>query len=288
MTAGSVLSNAPVLVLPKGSCDCQIHVYGDGDRYPVRHQNPSYEAPAASFDDASAMHKRVGLDRVVVVQPTLYATDHSLLLDTLRALPSERARAVALVDDGMKDAELEELHLAGVRAARFNFQQRLGLVPSIETFRRSVARIRELGWFIKIFTGPAELAALEEEIDRVDVPVVIDHMGHLKSDKGIDPEGFKRILKILKRDDRWMMLSNGNRASSSGYPWDDVVAVGRAFYEAAPDRCIWGSDWPHIGSLRAGPMPDDADLVALARRYLPDDAALKQVFVSNPARLFGF
>lgn len=288
MTAGSVLSNVPVLALPQGSCDCQIHVYGDSNRYPVRHENPSYAVPAASLDDALAMHRRVGLDRVVIVQPTLYASDHSLLVDTLNALPNDRARGVALVDDSMSDVELEKLHLAGVRAARFNFQKRLGLVPSIETFRRSVARVRELGWFIKIFTGPTELAAIEAEIDLVDIPVAIDHMGHLKNDKGIDPEGLKRILKILKRDDRWMMLSNGNRASSTGYPWDDVVAAGRAFYEAAPDRCIWGSDWPHIGSLRGGPMPDDADLVALMRRYLPDDAALKQVLVLNPARLFGF
>jgi predicted TIM-barrel fold metal-dependent hydrolase len=92
---------------------------------------------------------------------------------------------------------------------------------------------------------------------------------------------------MLERDDRWIMLSNGHRASSRGYPWDGIVPIGRLYYEAAPDRCIWGTDWPHIGS-RSGPMPDDADLLALLRRYLPDPEGLEKVLVRNPERLFGF
>ncbi|MDF2119689.1 amidohydrolase family protein [Roseiarcaceae bacterium H3SJ34-1] len=273
--------------LPAGSCDCQIHVYDDPARYPIRHAKPSYEAPAAPLSAALAMHRRVGLERVVIVQATVYRTDHSLLLASLAKLPAQQARGIAIIDDTVSDADLERLDAGGVRGARFNFQQRLGVVPSIESFRRSVARVKELGWFIKIFAGPGELVELESELDRCDLPVVLDHMGQLNGGSGIDAAGLRRICAMLQRDDRWIMLSNGHRISATGYPWDDAVPVGQAYYRTAPDRCIWGSDWPHIGS-RGGPMPDDADLLKLLLRYLPDAHAVENVLVGNPQRLFGF
>lgn len=287
MATEELLARATASALPSGSCDAQFHVYGDRERYPVRHQNPLYDAPFAPLAEAMKMHARIGMERVVLVQATPYTTDHSLLLDSLKELTSARARGIAIVDDGVSDAELARLDAAGVRAARFNFQKRLGLVPSFDSFHRQVARLRELGWFIKVFAGPAELEEIEGEIARVDLPVVFDHMGHLDFSLGVAQPGMKRLLHILQRDDRWIMLSNGHRGSRTGQPWDDAVPFGRAFFEAASDRCVWGSDWPHIGS-RGGPMPDDADLVGLLKRYLPDGAALKKVLVENPARLFDF
>ena len=280
------LEHRPAPAIPAGGCDCQFHVYGDRGRYPIRHANPLYDAPSAPLAEASDMHARLGLERVVLVQATVYTTDHSLLLDSLRVL-GPQARGVAIIDDSVGEAELVRLHEAGVRAARFNFQKRLGLVPSLESFRRSVARITEHGWFIKIFAGPAELAEIVPEIERCAVPIVLDHMGHLDFSSGLDQPGMIRILRMLERDDRWIMLSNGHRGSRRGYPWDDAVPFGRRFYEAAPDRCIWGSDWPHIGS-RGGSMPDDADLLTLLLCYLPDADAVERVLVRNPARLFGF
>ena len=272
---------------PPGSCDCQFQVYGDRQRYPVRHSSPLYEAPAAPLSAASAMHARLGFSRVVLVQATVYTTDHSLLLDSLRQLGHQKARGVAIIDDTVDDATLAELDQAGVRAARFNFQKRLGLVPSAESFRRSVARLKELGWFLKIFAGPAELPEIAAELARCDLPIVFDHMGHLDFGLGLDQPGMRLLLDMLRREDRWIMLSNGHRSSAAGPPWDDAVPFGRRFYETAPERCIWGSDWPHIGS-RGGPMPDDADLLTLLRRYLPDAQALEEVLVRNAARLFGF
>jgi predicted TIM-barrel fold metal-dependent hydrolase len=286
MTTEKTLAR-PLAVIPPASCDCQFHVYGDRARYPIRHANPLYEAPAAPLSAIADIHTRLGLQRAVVVQATVYTTDHSLLLDTLQELTMAKARGVAIIDDSVSDAELARLDAAGVRAARFNFQKRLGVVPSIDGFRRSVARIRVLGWFIKIFAGPTELPEIAEEIERCDVPVVFDHMGHLDFGHGIDQPGMQRLLKILERDDRWIMLSNGHRSSAQGHPWSDAVAFGRRFYEQAPDRCIWGSDWPHIGS-RGGPMPDDGALLALLLSYLPDADAVRRVLVDNPARLFGF
>jgi len=278
---------AGATAIPSGSCDCQFHVYGDRAAYPIRHRNPLYDAPFAPLSQAAQMHARLGFERLVLVQATVYTTDHSLLLDCLRQLTPRNARGVAIIDDSVSDQDLARLDQAGVRAARFNFQKRLGLVPSVEEFRRSVARLRAFGWFIKIFAGPGEMSDIASEIDRCELPVVIDHMGHLDFQQGIDQPGMRRILKILERDDRWIMLSNGHRGSPAGYPWDDAVPFGRRFYEVAPDRCIWGSDWPHIGS-RGGAMPDDADLLALLLSYLPDRDAIERVLVTNPARLFGF
>lgn len=276
------------LRLPRGSCDCQLHVYAqDRAAYPIRHSRPLYEAPAAELSDALQMHERVGLDRLVLVQATVYTTDHILLLDSLAKLTPARARGVAIIDDSVSDAELKRLDAAGVRAARFNFQQRLGLVPRLDVFRRSVRRIQELGWFIKIFGGPSELAEIADEIKRCEVPVVIDHMGHLNQGGVFSAPGLKLLRSILEQKDRWVMLSNGHRLSISGYPWDDAAVIGRLLYETAPERCIWGSDWPHVGSL-GGAMPDDADLVQLLLRYLPDDAAVERVLVTNPTKLFGF
>lgn len=287
MASEQVSEQASMPAIPRGSCDCQFHVYGDRTRYPIRHANPLYETPAAPLAAAAAVHERLGFDRVVLVQATVYTTDHSLLIDSLGALTPARARGVAIIDDDLSDAELRRLDRAGVRAARFNFQKRLGLVPSVETFRRSVDRIKNLGWFIKIFAGPTELIDIYDEIERCDLPVVVDHMGHLNAGHGIDASGLLQVLKMLEREDRWIMLSNGHRLSSQGYPWDDAVQIGRRYYETAPERCIWGSDWPHIGS-RGGAMPDDADLLALLLRYLPGPEAVEKVLVDNPRRLFGF
>ncbi|HEU0070416.1 MAG TPA: amidohydrolase family protein [Alphaproteobacteria bacterium] len=289
MSIEQLVGDSAQAALPRGSWDCQIHVYGDMAKYPVRNDNTTYKTPmAASPADAAEMHDRIGIEGVVIVQPTLYATDHSLLIDTLRARPASRARGVVILDDEIDDAQLERLHAAGVRGARFNFQKRFGLVPEMASFHRAAARIREFGWFIKIHVGPAELAAIESDLRRVPLPVVIDHMAQLKTESGIDRDGFKRAIDIIRQENRWMMLSNGDRNSLSGYPWDDIVAVGRAFYEAAPERCIWGSDWPHLGARRHGPVPEAADLIALLRRYLPDEHALRQVLVDNPNRLLGF
>jgi 2-pyrone-4,6-dicarboxylate lactonase len=273
--------------LPPGSCDSQLHVYGDRSVYPIRHSNPLYDAPLAELSDALSMHKKLGLDRLLLVQATVYTTDHSLLLDSLAKLGPDRARGVAIVDDGVSDTELKRLHAAGVRGIRFNFQQRLGLVPTIDTFRRSVRRIRDLDWFIKIFAGPRELADIADEIRHCEVPVVIDHMGHLNQGDDIDNAGLNLLRTIIEKEDRWVMLSNGHRLSSQGFPWDDAVSVGRLLYETAPERCIWGSDWPHVGS-RGGTMPADPDLLELLLRYLPGAKAVSRVMVENPARLFGF
>ena len=273
--------------LPAGACDCQIHIFGDDATFPPRHKNPLYPTPAATIDDAQAMHGALGIERFCIVQATVYHTDHSLILDVLSRLPRDRVRAVAVIEEDVTDAELQRMHDAGFRGARFNFQKKFGLVPSFSAFHKMVERIHAMGWFAKVFVGPSELPEVAPELAKTPATIVLDHMCRLDFGLGPDQPMLKHLLEALKREQTWVMLSNGHRSSVLGAPWDDAVPFGRALFRAAPDRCIWGTDWPHVmqpvGSI------DDAALVGLLRRYLDhDEDALKKVLVDNPARLFGF
>jgi len=273
--------------LPAGACDCQIHIFGDDARFPPRHRNPLYPTPAATIDDAQAMHAALGVERFCIVQATVYHTDHSLIFDALSRLPRDRVRAVAVIEEDVTDAALQRMHDAGFRGARFNFQKKFGLVPSFEAFHKMVARIHAMGWFAKVFVGPAELPEVAPELVKTPATIVLDHMCRLDFGLGVEQPMLKYLLEVMKREQTWVMLSNGHRSSVQGPPWDDAAPFGSALFRAAPDRCIWGTDWPHVmqpvGSI------DDGALVGLLRRYLDqDEAALKKVLVDNPARLFGF
>ena len=273
--------------LPAGSCDCQIHIFGDDARFPPRHRNPLYPTPAATLEDAQAMHRALGVERFVIVQATVYHTDHELIFDALSRLPKDRVRAVAVIEEEVTDAQLQRMHDAGFRGARFNFQKKFGLVPSFTAFHKMVERISALGWFAKVFVGPSELPEVAPELAKTSATIVLDHMCRLDFGLGVDQPMFKFLLEVLKREQTWVMLSNGHRSSVQGPPWDDAVPFGAGLFQAAPDRCIWGTDWPHV--MQPPGSIDEGGLVDLLRRYLGyDEAALRKVLVDNPARLFGF
>jgi len=275
------------VALPAGSCDCQIHIFGDDARFPPRHRNPLYPTPAATLHDAQAMHGALGVERFCIVQATVYHTDHALIFDALSRLPKDGVRAVAVIEEDVTDAQLQRMHDAGFRGARFNFQKKFGLVPSFSAFHKMVARIQAMGWFAKVFVGPSELPEVAPELAKTSATVVLDHMCRLDFALGAGQPMFKLLLETMKREQTWVMLSNGHRSSVRGPPWDDAVPFGSALYQAAPDRCVWGTDWPHV--MQEPGSVDDAALVGLLRRYLGhDEAALRKVLVDNPARLFGF
>lgn len=270
--------------LPAGACDCHLHVFGDVARYPLRHPKPLYQIePQWTMATLNALHRELGFERYIAVQPTAYVKDHSFLIDQLSREPPGRALGVAIVDDSVSDAQLERLHRAGVRGARFNFQSRFGLVPSFDEFHRTIARIRPLGWFIKIFFLD-ELPAIEAEIRKAAITTIVDHLGP-KQDfaRGVKQADFQRLLELIRGEGWWILLSNGHRRSAQGPPFDDIVAYGQALYEAAPERSLWGTDWPHVTETRA---TDERSTLALLRRYLPDEKAWNNVLAGNPARLF--
>lgn len=278
---------APVEPLPPLSCDGQFHTFGDPSRYPNRNPKGSYTVPLAPWERLLYTHEALGIHRGLIVQPTAYKTDHSCLVDSLAALPRDRYRGVALIDDGVADRQLRDLHDAGVRGVRFVFWQKLGVGPSLETFRRSLARVRAMGWFLKVIATPVELPALFEALAEIDdVPVVLDHMCRLQPLATPDDPAFAVVRDLLRRPNYWIMLSNGHRYSECRHRPEAVVALARRLYALAPDRALWGSDWPHLG--RDSWSPDDAGMIELLYRFLPDAASRHAVLVDNPARLLGF
>ncbi|PAU75253.1 amidohydrolase family protein [Halomonas salipaludis] len=270
---------------PANSCDAQFHVFGDPDVYPPRPDAP-FKMPSATIEAALRMHRALGIERGVIVQATTYGADHSVVLDALKhAGPNYRGCANAVVFKERNDSYLGDLHNAGVRGARFTFRKELGVGLSSDEFRLAVERLRELGWYAKIQPEKDGIKNSVHLYEDLDIPVLIDHFGRANASLGVEDPSVKKTIELLKRGNFWVMLSLGEKISVKGYPWDDVLPIARAYIDAAPDRVIWASDWPH--PLSMSPPPNDAELLELLYRYAPDTAERQKILVDNPAELFG-
>ena len=279
----------PVPGPPAGSCDCQFHIYGDPAGFPPRANAPYPPITSASFAEAQRMHRAIGFARGVIVHSAIYGSDHRLLLHALESLGDrDRYRGIGILDDKVSDTELERLNAAGVRGARFNFIRFFAMEQREAEVRRAMARLREVGWHARLHVNGEDLlqnSALLRSIK--DIPMVIDHFGHVGFEGGMDRPVIRWVLDTLKQENWWVMISNGNRDSKMAAGWDDAVPYGKAFIEAAPDRIVWGSDWPHPQWTKR--MMNDAEEVELLYRYVDNDPALLQkILVDNPARLHGF
>lgn len=274
----------PKLALPPLACDSQFHVFGPSEKYPVR-PGAAYEMPSATVARAMHMHRTLGLQRGVIVQPTTYGADHSATLDGIASAgPNYRGCANAAVFESADDAMLEKLHAGGIRGARFS-RQSLGIALTADAFRRAIDRIRALGWYAKVQPEPTGFAEQAAQYEALDIPVLIDHMGRANPAAGRDDPSLKKVVELLKRGNFWVMLSLGEKISKAGPPWDDVISLMRALIDAAPDRVVWASDWPH--PVSTSQPPNEADLVELLYRAT-DEGERQKILVDNPARLFGF
>lgn len=270
---------------PPLSCDSQFHVLGPPEHYPVR-PGAVYEMPSATMSAALKMHRTLGIERGVIVQPTTYGADHSVTLDGLAAAgPNYRGCANAIVFNEKDEEYLEKLDAAGVGGARFT-RQGLGVALAKADFERAIGRVRELGWYVKVQPEPEGIAASIEPYERLDLPIVIDHLGRPDPSRGAADPSVRKVSELLKRGNFWVMISLAEKTSRTGPPWDDVVPIVRQYIEVAPDRVIWGSDWPHPVSTKQ--PPNDAELLEFLFRCLPDESERRKVLVDNPARLFGF
>ncbi|MES2183737.1 MAG: amidohydrolase family protein [Pseudomonadota bacterium] len=280
---------APVPLPPPLACDSQFHVFGSRERYPVR-PGAAYEMPSATWQVAQALHATLGIQRGVIVQATTYGADHTVVLDALAGLNAGGPRryvacANAAVLTERDDAYLHQLHDAGVRGARFT-RGGLGISFSAAEQARAFARVKELGWYVKVQPEPTGMAGQLATFEALGVPVLLDHMGRADPARGDADPTLVHILELLKRGNFWVMLSLSEKISKTGAPWDDVVPLAQRFIAAAPDRCVWGSDWPHPVSTQA--PPNEGALLELLYRFAPDAPTLQKILVDNPARFFGF
>ena len=244
---------------PKNSCDSQFHVFAAADKYPIR-PGAVYHTPEATITAALKMHKALGIERGVIVQSTAYGTDYRILVDSIAAA-GPNYRGIAVIDDSVTDADLRRMHDGGVRGARFNFLKVLNIVPTPEAFKRSVARCEALGWFIKIHGSAEDLLDIAPMLRTLKINAVIDHLAYPNFDLPVDQPHIRVVQELLKQGNWWLMLSNGDRWSKTGYPWDDAVKYARAFIDTAPDRMIWGSDWPHPLVTEDMEMKNDGDVL---------------------------
>ena len=225
----------------------------------------------------------LGFDRCVIVQPSVYGNDNSCTLDAVEALGLDRARAVVMVDASVTDAQLDNFQRRGARGVRFNAMSK-GRVR-LDQMEEIASRIAPFGWHIQTYVTPALLHELRPTILRLPVPVVIDHMGQIRADTSLDHPDVKLLLDLLASGNTWVKLTP-YRISVAGHPYADTVSLARALLRHAPDRCVWGSDWPHPDLT--GYMPDDGELFDLMCDWASGETELKGVLSSNPEKLYGF
>ena len=272
----------PAFLLPRGACDTHVHIWGPFDRFPLNKGAP-YTPPERTRDDLVALHERLGIDRAVIVQTTVYKADNRAMLDGI-ARSNGRWRGVALIDESFDDAAFRALHEGGVRGVRFGFVKHLGGVPDLALVRRTAARIAPMGWHLVLHLDAGNIPEFLEFFGEFSLPVVVDHMGRVPVRDGLDQTPFRLLLELLKRPNWWVKVSGAERISDTGPPFADAIPFAQRLIATAPDRVLWGTDWPHPNVRWE---PDEADLVDLLPSFA-DAAALQQVLVDNPARLYGF
>jgi 2-pyrone-4,6-dicarboxylate lactonase len=272
----------PAFILPRGTCDTHVHIWGPFDRFPLAKGAP-YTPPERTSDDLVALHERLGVDRAVIVQTTVYKSDNRAMLDGI-AQSNGHWRGVALIDESFDDAVFRALHEGGVRGVRFGFVKHLGGVPDLALVRRTAARIAPMGWHLVLHLDAGNIPEFLDFFGEFGLPVVVDHMGRVPVRDGLDQTPFRLLLELLKRPNWWVKVSGAERISETGPPFADAIPFAQQLIAAAPDRVLWGTDWPHPNVRWE---PDEADLVDLLPRFA-DAAALQRVLVDNPARLYGF
>ena len=274
----------PRAALPPGATDAHCHVFGPGKIFPYA-PDRSYTPPDAPYERLVALHDWLGLSRGVIVQASCHGTDNRAMLDAI-ARAHGRYRGVAIVGGDITDSALADLHAAGVRGARFNFVQHLGGAPDLEVFDRVTGRLEALGWHVVLHLDAEDIETYAERIGRLRVPFVIDHMGRVRAAQGLDQAPFRKLLELMRNPLAWVKVCGGERVSVGKRPFSDAAPFAQALIEAAPDRVLWGTDWPHPNITKD--MPNDGELVDLMLDFCPDPGLRQRLLVDNPARLYGF
>jgi predicted TIM-barrel fold metal-dependent hydrolase len=277
-------TRTPVFKLPPLACDAHCHIFGPHAKYPYAADRP-YTPPDAPLEDFRALHARLGVARAVIVNASVHGTDNRVALDAI-ALSGDAYRAVANIDDTITARELRALHDGGFRGCRFNFVRHLGGVPDHWVFDRVIRMIAPFGWHVDLHFDAIDLPTYADMLAALPVRYTIDHMGRVKASDGLDQRPFRTLIELMTRDEKcWVKVCGCERVSSAGPPFTDAVPFARRIVETAPERVIWGTDWPHPN---VKVMPNDGDLVDLIPLFAREPEIQRKILVTNPARLFEF
>jgi predicted TIM-barrel fold metal-dependent hydrolase len=270
--------------MPALACDAHCHVFGPAAMFPYD-SKAAYHPPDAPFEALWRLHALLGMERAVIVHASCHGADMRATLDAI-ARSNGRYRGTAIIDEMVAAADFDRMHQAGIRGVRFNFVRHLGGRPDIAFFHRTVDRLKALGWHLILHLDATDIVEFQDLFRKIPVPMVIDHMGRVKAADGMEQKPFRVLLDFMKNENVWVKVCGAERVSSMGPPFTDAIPFARALIAAAPDRILWGTDWPHPN---VGPhMPNDGDLVDLIPLIAPDPAVQRKILVDNPARLYGF
>jgi predicted TIM-barrel fold metal-dependent hydrolase len=283
--------------VPAGACDCHVHVFGTASEFPFAAQR-GYTPPPANAAELSALQQALRLSRVVIVQPSVYGSDNACTIDGMRRL-GDRARGVAVIDDGTTNEALDDMHRAGIRGVRVNLETAGETDP--DAARRNLAaavqRVAPLGWHVQVYTRLSVVAELSDEIARLPVPIVFDHFGSAHAAGGVDQPGFAALLQLISAGHAYVKVSAAYRSSERAPAYGDVAPLAKALIAANPDRIVWGTDWPHPHAAspdraldELAPFYDIDDGLALNQlaSWAPSAAIRRKILVDNPARLYDF
>lgn len=271
----------PLADAPPQACDSHLHIADPRFR-------PNYypQFTGATLQDYQKLQQRIGVSRAVLVQTKIHGADHACLLDGLRQLGAN-GRGIGVVTPDVEQAELVRLDAGGVRGLRFSVWNPEDAFTTMDMIEPLAARIADLGWHVQVHAMGDQIVAAADMLGRLPCPIVFDHMGRLPPAQGADHSAFRVITRLMAQEKAWVKLTGAYLNTAEGPPaYPDATLIAQAFVAEAPDRLVWGSDWPHITEL-ANP-PDDARLFDLLSVWAGDEPTRLRILVDNPARLYGF
>ena len=283
--------------IPPHACDCHTHIHLP-EKYPF-FDGRVYTPEPASPEEMAALHKALGIERVVIVTPSVYGTDNRATLEGMK-FRGDTARGVAVIDDKTSESDLDAMGKAGIKAIRINLAQAGINDPSIgrKRLEAAIERVKGRGWHVQCYTNLALLTNIKDVLASSPVPVVFDHFGGADADKGLEQPGWAELVEAVKSGKVYVKISGAYRLSNKSPDYPDSVPFAKALIDANPDRLVWGTDWPHPDSaiipgrkstdLAPLLQIEDGRVLNLLAVWAPDAAVRKKILVDNPARLYGF
>lgn len=276
-------TKTPVYKTMINACDAHCHVFGPRDKFPYS-QKATYWPPDTSEEQLRAMHDKIGITRAVLVQASCHGKDNSAMMSAIKNNP-KRYKGVCMADDSFTDEDFKYLNENGVKGVRFNFVTHLGGAPDLEMMERVINKVIPLRWHLVIHVNAEDIVKYADFFAKFDLTIVVDHMGRVPTNKGVEQEAFKILCEFMQKPNWWVKISCSERISNEP-PFYDAIPYAQKLVAIAPERILWGTDCPHPNIKEH--MPNDADLLDLFPLMVPDEKLQKQILVDNPARLYGW
>jgi 2-methylaconitate cis-trans-isomerase PrpF/predicted TIM-barrel fold metal-dependent hydrolase len=277
-------TKTPTYIAPKNACDAHCHIFGPHALFPYS-DKATYWPPDAPEADLRKMHDTLGIQRAVLVQASCHGTDNTAMVDAIKK-SNGRYKGVCIADDTFTDADFKYLDDNGVKGVRFNFVAHLGGAPDLEVMEKVINKVIPLGWHLVIHVNAEDIIKYADFFAKFDLPIVVDHMGRVPTSKGVAQEAYQILLDFMKKDNWWVKICGSERISAAGAPFYDAIPYAQGLVAVAPERILWGTDYPHPNIKEH--MPNDADLLDLIPLITSDPLLQKKILVDNPARLYGF